>query len=132
MRAAVAILTATIGTIAIYAGFLLNAAALGSTLGDVLTVPGIGLVGASSLIVRGHSSQRWAKVALVIARYLSLPLFLLGAWMLALAVPSLVSERTGQVHGIYWAALVTAAGLLAVTWPEFLELRRQISKRGQN
>jgi uncharacterized membrane protein YozB (DUF420 family) len=125
MRTLLAVTVASLGSVAIYAGFLLNVAALGSTLGDVLTIPGVALVGGSPLIARGQVLQRSAKTALIVTRYLSLPLFLLGAWMLALAIPSMASPGAGQVHGVYWAAVLTAAGLAAITWPELVWLTRR-------
>ena len=125
MRTLLAVTVASLGSVFIYAGFLLNVAALGSTLGDVFTVPGVALVAVSPLIVRGKAISRWAKTAITVTRYLSLPLFLLGAWMLALAIPSLASPGTGQVHGVYWAAVLTATGLAAITWPELVWLRRR-------
>jgi hypothetical protein len=129
MRTLLAVTVATLGSVSIYAGFLLNVAALGGTLGDVLTVPGVALVAASPLMARGQSFQRWARIALIVTRYLSLPLFLLGAWMLALAIPDLASPGIGQVQGVYWAAALTAAGLAAITWPEMVWLsRRRIKK----
>ena len=125
MRTLLAVTVASLGSVAIYAGFLVNMAALGGTLGDVLTVPGVALVAASPLIARGQALPRWAKTVLIVTRYLSLPLFLLGAWMLALAIPSLASPGTGQVHGVYWAAVLTVAGLAAITWPELIWLTRR-------
>jgi hypothetical protein len=125
MRTFLAVTVATLGFVAIYAGFLLDLSALGSTLGNVLTVPGVTLVAASPLIARGRAFQRWAKVALIVTRYLSLPLFLLGAWMLALTIPDIASRGTGQVHGFYWGAVLTAAGLAAITWPELIWLTRR-------
>lgn len=128
MRTLAAFALAAAGTVAIYAGFLLNAAALGGTLGDVLTVPGIALVAASPLIVHRYPSSTSFRVIFAIARYMPLPLFVLGAWMLSLTLPGVLSGRVGQVHGIYWAAFVTVAGFLAITWPELLAIKRQFGR----
>ena len=116
---------AVAGSLAVYVGALANAIALGVTLGDLLVLPGIALVGTSPLPVRKLSLRRWQSVFLVGLRYLSAPVFLLGLFTLAPAVATSLGANAKQVHGLYFAVLLTAAGFLAITWPEFLWVTRR-------
>lgn len=120
---------AAVGSLGVYVGSIANAVGLGSTLGYVLIFPGVALIGTAPLPVMALRLQKWRSVFLVALRYLSVPVFLLGAVMLAPAVVQHFSVNAGQVHGIYVGMLLTAAGLLAITWPEILFLIRW-SRRG--
>jgi|SRR3990167_2677502 len=113
---------AAIGSLGVYVGSIANAVALGSTLGYVAIIPAIAFIGAAPLPVRALRLQKWRSVALGTLRYLSLPVFLLSAVTLAPALVQHFSASAGQVHGIYVGMFLTAAGLLAVTWPELLSL----------
>jgi len=122
---------ALLGTVAVYVGFLLNAAALGSTLGYLAILPGIVLIGIATLPLRALPPSTGRALLVGTLRYLSLPVFLLGAFMLAVAVPTLFSAAANEVRGLYSAALLTLAGLLAITWPELLVLLRWVRRGSQ-
>lgn len=113
---------AAFGSLGVYVGSIANAVALGSTLGDVVIFPGIAFIGAAPLLVKTVPLPRWRSVFLVALRYLSVPVFMLGTFMLAPAVVENFDARAGQVHGLYLATVMIVAGLLAITWPELLSL----------
>lgn len=103
-----------------YVGAMANAIALGGTLGDMLVLPGIALVGSSPLLVIRITLRKWQFACLVVFRYLSAPVFLLGLFMLAPALIHSFGANAKQVHGLYFATFLTTAGFLAMAWPELL------------
>lgn len=121
---------ALVGTVGVYFGSLLNAVALGSTIGYAAILPGIAFIGAAPLPIKALPMNRWRSILVGVLRYLSLPVFLLGAFMLALALPDIFGAGVGQAYGLYSAALLTLVGLWAITWPELLALV-QLLRRGR-
>lgn len=121
---------AALGSLGVYIGMIANLVVLGSTLGYVVIFPAIALIGAAPLPVKASPLQKWRAAILRLLRYLSMPLFLLGAVTLAPALVQHFSATAGQVHGIYDAVFLTAAGLLAIAWPELLSLVQR-SRRGR-
>lgn len=121
---------AAIGSMGVYVGMFANAVALGSTLGYVAIFPAIAFIGAAPLPVKAFPMQKWRSVFLRALRYLSMPVFLIGAVTLVPAVVQHFSANPGHVHGIYAGLFLTAAGLLAITWPELLSLFQR-SRRGR-
>jgi hypothetical protein len=113
---------AAIGSLGVYVGSFVNAMVLGSTLGYVLILPGIVLIGAAPFPIKALPLQKWRSVFILVLRYLSVPVFLLGATMLAPTLIEQLSARGGQVHGIYFATFLTVAGLFAIAWPELRSL----------
>ena len=120
---------AAVGSLGVYFGTIANLG-LGSALGYVAIVLAIAFIGTAPFPVKGLPLQKWRSVFLVALRYLSMPVFLLGAVTLAPDVLRHFSVSTGQVHGIYVGMFLTAAGLLAITWPELLSLAQR-SRRGR-
>ena len=120
---------AAIGSLGVYVGSFANAVALGSTLGYVMILPGIVLIGAAPFPVKAIQLQKWRSVFIFVLRYLSVPVFLLGAAILAPALMEQFGARGGQVHGIFLATFLMVAGLLAISWPE-LQSFVQWSRRG--
>ena len=117
-----AVSLAAMGSLGVYVGSFVNAMALGSTLGYVFILPGIIFIGAAPFPVKALPLQTRRWVFIRVLRYLSVPVFLLGAAMLAPALMEQFSARGGQVHGIYLATFLTVAGLFAITWPELKSL----------
>lgn len=130
-RTSISVSLALLGTAAVYAGSLLNMAAIGSTLGYMAIWPGVALIGIATLPVRALPPSVKRSVLVGVLRYLSMPVFLLSAVLLALAGQSLLSSTAGTVHGLYSGALLTAAGLLAITWPELLAIARRLHRASQ-
>lgn len=123
-RTTMAILLAGVGTLATYLGSLINAAALGGTLGDVAIVPGLVLLAVSTLPL-ANLPRRGAKYWIVtFLRYASLPIFLLAAVLLAQSLPHIVSAKA-DVQGAGPAVLTTIGGFVAIMWPEALLLWRR-------
>jgi hypothetical protein len=112
------------GSLAVYYGSFLNVVALGGTLGYASIVPGIFLLGLAPLPVRALPPNPRRSILVGILRYLSLPVFLLGAFFILVAgVPMLISGS--RVEGLLFGTLITLAGLFAIIWPEaLLRLRR--------
>ncbi len=70
MRTIAAFALAVTGTIAVYAGSLMNIALLG-TIGDALIVPGAGLLAVSTVPLRKLSSSTLRRALHLLVRYLS-------------------------------------------------------------
>lgn len=121
---------AALGSLGVYVGLIANASVIGSTVGYVVIFPAIALIAVAPLLVKALPLQKWRAAFLRILRYLSMPVFLLGAVTLAPALKQQFSVSAEQVHGIYVAVFLTAAGMLAITWPELLSLI-QWSRRGR-
>jgi hypothetical protein len=124
-RTVAAVLLASLGTFAIYFGMFLNVAALGSTLGYITMVPGLLLLAAATLPLRGTPRSSFRYVGVAVLRYLSLPIFILGAAMLLISTPH-ISSVEGEVHGVGAALVVTAGGLIAILWPEISVLWHRV------
>jgi uncharacterized membrane protein YhaH (DUF805 family) len=62
-----------------------------------------------------------------VLRYLSLPIFLFGAWILAASLPDMLQFKT-EVHGLGLAVFLTIAGLVAILWPEVALLWRRFRR----
>jgi hypothetical protein len=129
MRTIAAFALAVTGTIAVYAGSLMNIALLG-TIGDALIVPGAGLLAVSTVPLRKLSSSTLRRALHLLVRYLSLPVFCFGAFTLVAAWASRFTATSGKIVGLEWATFITVAGLLAVTWPEIAALLRLAARRG--
>jgi hypothetical protein len=112
-RSALAALLAGLGAFGIYAGSLLNAIALGGTLGYVAIIPGVVCVGLSAItVLRLGASSEDLQFARVL-RYACLPPFVLGGYFVlgALLDP-------GAINGLASGVALTVGGLAAITWPE--------------
>jgi hypothetical protein len=119
IRTLIASLLAIVGSWAVYYGAVFNMSAIGSELGYGPIVLGVVLLGAAPLLVRSLPSNRSRSIVLGILRYLSMPVFVLGAFFILVGgVPMLFSgsRAEGLVPGIF----ITFAGLFAITWPEAL------------
>ncbi len=121
MRTVAAFTLAITGTLAVYAGSLVNVAVLG-TIGDALIVPGIVLLAVSTAPLCALSTSKLRYGLHLLIRYLSLPVFCLGVATLIPAWTSRFTAASGKVIGLEWASFITLAGLLAVTWPEVTRL----------
>jgi hypothetical protein len=123
-RTVAALLLSGSGTAAVYLGLFLNLAALGSTLGYTVMIPGLLLLAAATLPLRAVPRTSVHYLGVAALRYLSLPVFVLGAVMLAMSFP-LTLNGGGRIDGVGEAVAVTIAGLTAVMWPEVAMLRRR-------
>lgn len=112
-RSHLAALLAALGALGIYAGSLLNAAALGGTIGYVAILPGIVLVGASAIPILRTIKSTEALLLAKIFRYACLPPFILSTYFIVVAL--LDPQPT---YGLSSAAALTAAGFGAITWPD--------------
>jgi len=122
---------AVVGSASVYSGALLNAAALGGTLGDILIMPGIALLATSPIPIRLLPLSRRTLLFLAALRYLPLPVFILSGAMLAPAIVDLVNPSGGSVRGLVPYVVLTIVGLFAITWPELVALHNRLRRRGR-